>query len=112
MMTTKVFQRVLATLLVVAAIFLANGVAQANNDAEIYFNRGYNYHSSGQYELAIQNYNKAIQLNPNNSVYYKRRAYSYFELKKYEQAIKDFDKAIKISTWPDYYNNRGEAYAK
>ena len=35
------------------------------NDANVYYNRGNAYDGKGQYDKAIEDYNKAIALNPN-----------------------------------------------
>ena len=131
MMTTKVFQRVLATFLVVAAIFIANGVAQADpyddiqkytaqinqnpNDDDAYYNRGIAYHKLGQYKRAIQDFNKVIQLNPDDNFVYHSRGKSYLKLGQYKLAIQDFNKAIKQKHYVIHsiaYGSRGEAYSK
>ena len=136
MMTTKVFQRVLATFLVVAAIFLANGVAQATrysdlmavcykqvqecteriknnpNDAKAYASRASAYKELKKYGLAIQDYSKAIELNPSEAANYTYRGDVYAKLGKYKQAIQDYDKYIKLepnSCNPEYCD-RAYAY--
>ncbi|MBE8953548.1 MAG: tetratricopeptide repeat protein [Quinella sp. 1Q7] len=79
--------------------------------AEIYKERGDNYAQSGQCELAIQNYNKAIEINPNDAEFYRDRGIAYVNFAvhyitnkdserafaNYKLAIQDFNKAIKIN---------------
>jgi len=67
----------------------------------------------GDYAVAIENYNRAIKLRPDDPFLYNNRGLAYFELKKYDEAISDYTKAIELK--PDYataYYNRGLAYFK
>lgn len=66
----------------------------------------------GNYLKAIENYDKAIEINSQDAKAYNNRGLAYSELKEYKKAIEDFDKAIEIN--PQFeaaYNNRGVAYA-
>ena len=59
----------------------------------------------------IQEFNKAIQLDPDDSDAYNDRGHAYGLLGKYKQAIQDFDKAIQLD--PDdalAYIGRGVSY--
>lgn len=74
---------------------------------------GTHYYYLKQYERAIQDYNKAIQLNPNYAVAYNNRGNAYSDLRKYERAIQDFDKAIELKPNYEYaYYWRGWVYEK
>ena len=78
-----------------------------------YNNRGNAYSGKGQYDLAIQDYNESIKLNPNYAKSFNNRGVAYQKKGEYDRAIEDFDAAIKID--PDYANafaNRGETYQK
>jgi len=78
-----------------------------------YNNRGIAYAKLNKYEQAIEDFSKAIELDPDFAEAYNNRGLSYAELNEHEQAIKDYDKAIELN--PNYavaYNNRGNAYAK
>ena len=80
-------------------------------EAKIYFNRGLKHQNQNEYEKAIADYNKAIELNPNYVYAYGNRGISYKNLGKYELAIADYNKAIELN--PKYgnaYNNRGVSY--
>jgi hypothetical protein len=65
-----------------------------------YYNRGYAKDKLGQYEAAILDYDKAIQIDPNFKEAYINRAYTYFSLGQYEATIKDCDKCLAID--PNY----------
>jgi len=81
--------------------------------AEAYSNRGIAYAKLNKYERAIEDFSKAIALNPDDAEAYYNRGIAYAKLNKYERAIKDYDETIKLN--PNYaaaYNNRGAAYAK
>lgn len=65
------------------------------------------------YYLAIQDFDKAIELNPDYTTAYNNRGFAYYKLGKYDLAIQDFDTVIELD--PDYttaYINRGAAYRR
>ena len=67
----------------------------------------------GQYEAAIDDYNRAIRLKPDNAGAYMNRGTVKSELGQYEAAIDDYNQAIRIK--PDFvkaYMNRGVAKKK
>ena len=67
--------------------------------------------AKGDYDRALQDYTKAIDLKPNDAEAYNNRGGAYYLKEEYESAIVDFTKAIQLK--PDYaeaYNNRGGAY--
>lgn len=73
--------------------------------ANAYNARGDAYYGQGKYELAIADYNKAIELkyDPLSQVY-NNRGITYYQQGNYQQAIADYNKAIQID--PNY----AEAY--
>ncbi|MDB9389616.1 tetratricopeptide repeat-containing serine protease family protein, partial [Microcystis aeruginosa] len=76
-----------------------------------YGNRGNLYGDQQKYKLALDDYNKAIELNPNNANAYLNRGNLYYNQQKYELALSDYSKAIDIN--PNYanaYYNRGNLY--
>jgi tetratricopeptide (TPR) repeat protein len=63
-----------------------------------YARRGSAYLGLNDYQRAIQDYDYAIQLQPDDPSYYPARGFVYIELKQYQRAIKDFDDAIRLKT--------------
>ena len=64
-----------------------------------------------QYDLALETYNKAVEVAPNNAEVYVSRGAFYAHLNKYELAVKDFSKAIEIdpnNAW--VYDLRANSY--
>jgi protein O-mannosyl-transferase len=84
-----------------------------------YLNRGIAYAKENQYDKAIEDISKAIQLDTNytkayynNAKAYYNRGNLYMNERKFEMALKDFDKSIELN--PEYtqaYYNRGNIYA-
>jgi tetratricopeptide (TPR) repeat protein len=63
---------------------------------EQWLNEGENHFALKQYEQAIADYDRAIQLDPQYAQAYHKRAFAHFALKQYEQAIADYDHAIQL----------------
>ena len=62
---------------------------------------------------ALNAYNKAIDLNPNDASAYNNRGLAYDNLNKDDLAIADYNKAIELNPKDaDAYYNRGNAYGR
>ena len=57
----------------------------------------------------MRDYNKAIELTPDNALYYSNRGLAYFKIGEKQKGIDDFDKAISLDpeSAHKYYNWRG-----
>ncbi len=78
-----------------------------------YFNSAYYCADKGDYQKAVEFYNEAIRLNPQDAMAYNNRGWAYNELGQHERALRDFDEAIRLS--PDdanAYFNRAYAHAE
>lgn len=76
-----------------------------------YYNRGVTYHYKDNYQLALMDYNKAIEINHKYADAYNNRGDIYYILGNYQMAIKDFSKVIEIDPDnADAYFNLGNAY--
>lgn len=88
--------------------FIRLDPVDTSNISVAYYSRGIAYGEKNEYDTAIEDYNKAIQLNPNFAEAYNNRGYAYHKKGEIDRAIEDYDKAIQIK--PDdvrFYNNRG-----
>ena len=64
----------------------------------------------GNHEDAIEDYTKAIEIDPNNDLSYELRADAKSKLRDYQGAINDYSKAIEINPKKVYlYNYRASA---
>jgi tetratricopeptide (TPR) repeat protein len=69
-----------------------------------------NLSNSGEFELAIDHFNKAIDLAPNDFMAWANKGLALNRLNRFEEAIKCYDRAIEIN--PQYsssWNNKGLA---
>jgi tetratricopeptide (TPR) repeat protein len=82
------------------------------NDAQSYFNRGKANIAKGQYDQAISDYTKAIELNPNSAEAYRLRGDAYLFFKgQLDLAISDYNKVLEIRPKDSgTYLNLGVAY--
>ena len=79
----------------------------------LYNNSGFSYAELGEHEKAIEDYSKAIELNPKNAAVYNNRGISYRKLEEYKKAIEDYSKAIELEPGDaDAYYNRAYSYRK
>jgi tetratricopeptide (TPR) repeat protein len=81
--------------------------------AMIYNNRGNAYSELRRHEEAIEDYIKAIALDPKCAKAYCNRGSAHYEINQHEEAIEDYNKAIVLGLeYLEAYNNRGIAYCK
>ncbi len=83
-----------------------------NRLATRYNNRGIAYGNKGDYDRAIADHNKAIELDPRYAKAYNNRGVDYAD-KDYEKALADYNKAVELD--PKYamaYLNRGNIFRK
>jgi len=72
-----------------------------------YAERGTEKYNAGDFSGAIEDSDKAIELNPSLSYAYYLRAVSNYSLNNYEMALNDIDRAINISPeYPEFYEGR------
>lgn len=82
-----------------------------DNNWLIYNSRGNAYYDLGNYRLAVDDFDKAIEFKPDYATAYSNRGAVYNHLGNYKKAIEDFDRAIKIKPiYAEAYNNRGSAH--
>lgn len=83
-----------------------------NSGSAIYFfKRGFGYDSLKKYNLALNDYQKAIELNPKYSNAYHNMGIIYHNTNKYALALRAYNKAIEFDPkLVDAYYNRGQLY--
>jgi len=81
------------------------------NLALAFMGRGSAYMTKGDFDRAIQDYDQAIWLDPNNALAFNNRGFAYGSKGDFDRAIRDYDEAIRLSPNAAVFNNRGVAYA-
>ena len=80
--------------------------------SEQWFQDANSHFQKGEYELAIANYNKAIELNSNFADAYNNRGLAKAGRGEHRKAIKDYDEAISFnSRHASAFNSRGVSKA-
>ena len=83
-------------------------IANANPLADNLFNSGVDKYKQGDYQGAIADYTKAIEINPQDVGAYTNRGIAKNGLKDYQGAIADYNKALEINPKDAIaYSNRG-----
>ena len=77
----------------------------------IHIFKGVSYNNKGEYDKAIKEFTKALEINPKDATIYNVRGVAYYDKGQYDQAISDYNKAIEINPkYTDAYINRGITY--
>jgi tetratricopeptide (TPR) repeat protein len=76
---------------------IASAQVDAKDLATAFKNRGNAYDDKDQYGLAIQDYDNAIAINPNDAEAFNNRGTTYRAKGQYDLAIQDYDQATKLS---------------
>lgn len=94
-------------------IYNEEATSKAESNAEPYYNRGLDYLRKSQYDEAIIELNKAIEIYPRYANAYSDRGYAYMQKRQFDRAISDFTKTLDINPQHHYaHTNRGLAYFK
>ena len=74
-------------------------------------NQGIKHFDKRQYDKAISDFTKAIELNPKSAEAYYRRGIAYVDKANVDKALSDLNKAIELNPeYPEAYCGRGFAY--
>ena len=93
--------------------FWSDALKKAPDSPFVHFGMGTNYYRSKEYDKAISEYKRAIELNPSYFDPYQMLGIVYFRIGRSEEAIKYLKMAIKIEPKnATLYYNLGVAYAK
>jgi protein O-mannosyl-transferase len=85
-----------------------NVIDQHKNVYKAYYNRGVYYIKEKRYDEAIDDFNKAIELNPEYAEAYNNRGNVFVNKKRNDEALNDFNMAIKLNAKnASAYYNRG-----
>jgi len=76
--------------------YFDRAISVAKYNATYRNNRGYAYLLKGEYDRAIEDLNKAIQLKPKFAMAYNNRGIAHFRLQNWEKAIADLSKANQL----------------
>ena len=78
----------------------------------IYNIRGHVYYiDKGEIDRAIEDFNKAIELNPEFDIAYNNRGVACIGKGEFDRAIEDYSKAIELNQdYAEAYYNRGETW--
>ena len=83
----------------------------SSNGYLAYYNRGLVRCFQGCSDLALADYNKALQLNPNYAEAYVERGSAYDSKRRFDIALADYNKALQLKPdIPQAYNGRGWVY--
>lgn len=98
--------------LLLEALFLGCELS-STEQAIAYARSGWQYIERGKYQRAIEDFDRAVKLNPANAVIYYNRSLAYGGLGQYHLAIRDLDAALRLNpNYPDAYYGRGYLYEK
>lgn len=82
-------------------------------DFAFYLNRADENNFKGDFDLAVNDYNKAAELNPSEISVYMHRGRAFSNKKNFDSAIADFSKAIELNPKDSSaYFNRADTYDK
>ncbi len=91
--------------------FIKTSSFLAQYEVKIYESRGNAYSDKKQFDLALKDYNHALDLDPINSEILNSRGVIYQLKRKFVSAIKDYDRAILSSpSLAKAYYNRGTVF--
>jgi tetratricopeptide (TPR) repeat protein len=76
-------------------------IGQRPDDALAFVNLGKEKYRNGLFQAAVDDFTKAIEINPNYARAYESRAWAYYALKDYESAWSDVNSCRQLGGKPD-----------
>src|SRR5665648_66205 len=98
----KYFYKIGLNLLTLFSILILGSAIIYAQDYQTHYKNGYEYFLQGKYEMAEQDYKKAIELNPNfeNAHYWLGKVYTQTGV--YDQAIEQWKEVLRINPGNQY----------
>lgn len=98
----------------IAACTALIGPSSQPNDtlAKAFTYRGFSYLKKNQYDHSIEDFTKAIQLDPENAWALANRGNAYFNKREYDAAMQDYDAALRLNPvgYATLFYGRGSIY--
>jgi tetratricopeptide (TPR) repeat protein len=111
MSTIKMSKINIIVICLVLCVYVGNSYG-AKGTAEEFFEKGKKVSTVEKADQAIDNYSKAIKIDPKFVKAYNNRGIAYSWKKKYDLAVADFSKAIELDPKDGKaYNNRAIVYS-
>jgi tetratricopeptide (TPR) repeat protein len=78
------------------ALAILSRLISAEPQAQAYFYRGMALRAKGQQSQALDDFNKAISLDPKQPPYHMRRGIIFLRISRYQEAVTDFTRALEL----------------
>lgn len=79
------------------ALQLANqAIASSPKEPKLYLARGYIHQYERRHQKAVDDFSKAIELNPNSIEAWQRRGEERFKLAQFKESVADFERVIQL----------------
>lgn len=92
---------------------VATPVPTPPTDYSFYQKRADAFSAKGEYDSAVTDYSRAIELNPKETSIYLNRGLVFYHKKSYDLAVADYNKAIELNPKDSTaFFNRGNSYEK
>lgn len=102
---------VLTSLLLFLCLCAVSGCANKEKQAEKHFKKGFRYQAQGNPDKALEEYQRALKLDPHYVRAYTNIGSVYLGMKDYDRAIESFKKVIELNYWDKKaHYNLGMAY--
>jgi tetratricopeptide (TPR) repeat protein len=107
-MTDRKKYWVQCTILILLAFYLIPIVQASDSTSVEWFNQGNTLRADGQYQEALEAYNKALSIDPNYAEAWTYKGNTLYRLGRYQEALDAVNKSLSIN--PDFevtWNNKG-----
>jgi tetratricopeptide (TPR) repeat protein len=89
--------KTLFCLLVLSGFLAVPFISEASNDTfDSHFGKGFTYYKKKNFKLAIEEFDRAVKIDPKIAKAYYYTGYAKYKRKDFKGALKDFDQAYTL----------------
>jgi S-layer protein (TIGR01567 family) len=96
-------------LTLIMIVMMCASVPGQEHTADYWLTQGDKYYENRAYNVALDCYNKSLELDPKNALAWNDQGNAFYSINKYDESIKAYDKSLELNADAVVWSNKGSA---